>query len=96
MRTELIETCSSYRAEQRDDNGNTAYLISDIIAMNCFPYDDRDDELDMAQMRFNLAQWEIQYWETLSEDEVPKIAYFNDYEEAMEFMTVQQVLARML
>lgn len=57
------------------------------------------DYVHMAHLIFMGLRWEVCYWDTTNEDEQeepPKYAYFDTYEEAMEFMTVRQVLARML
>lgn len=92
MQTKIAEARSSYKF---DGTEYTYYGASDKIVLSCF-YGPHDDEMDMAFMRFNLAQWEIIYYETIDPNEDAKFAYFSDYDEAMEFLTVQQVLVRML
>lgn len=52
--------------------------------------------IQMATMLFNGLRWEVGYWDTAEGEEQIKYEYLDSYEEAMDFLTMRLVLARMI
>lgn len=56
------------------------------------------DRIEMAVLLFNGLRWEVEYWESAEDIGVggELYEYFDSYDEAMDFLTMRLVLARML
>lgn len=92
MRAWITEGCWSIPDKVA---GTRIYSQADSVVVTMEHHDD-DEGIQMATMLFNGLRWEVGYWDTAEGEEQIKYEYLDSYEEAMDFLTMRLVLARML